>query len=101
MKNFIFLFSFATSSLVSFNLLAEQTAIQSNQQQQEQLENKSFSEAELAQMLAPILVGIYLGKWADKFFLTEKVFAISLTLLGVFIGMFLIIKEVISMSENE
>ncbi len=53
MKNFIFLFSFVAISLVSFNLLAEQTTIQSNQQQ-EQLDNPSFSEAELAQMLAPI-----------------------------------------------
>jgi hypothetical protein len=51
MKNLIFLFSFVASSLVSFNLLAEQTAIQSNQQQPEK---QSFSEAELAQMLAPI-----------------------------------------------
>ncbi len=54
MKNFIFLFSFVASSLFSFNLLAEQTAIESNQQQQEQLDNPTFSEAELAQMLAPI-----------------------------------------------
>jgi len=54
MKNIIFLFSFAASSLVSFNLLAEQEFSQSNQRQQEQLEQQPFSEAELAQMLAPI-----------------------------------------------
>jgi len=54
MKNFFFLFSIAASTLVSFNLLAEQEFSQSNQRQQEQLEQQPFSEAELAQMLAPI-----------------------------------------------
>jgi hypothetical protein len=54
MKKFIFLFSFITSSLVSFNLLAEQIAEQSNQQQQVQAESQPFNEDELAQMLAPI-----------------------------------------------
>ncbi|MFB1000794.1 MAG: DUF3300 domain-containing protein, partial [Colwellia sp.] len=54
MKNIIFLLSVATSSLASFNLLAEQTFAQSNQQEQIQQQEKSFSEAELAQMLAPI-----------------------------------------------
>lgn len=54
MKNAIFLLSFATSSLVSFNLFAEQTFAQSNSQEQTQPKEKSFSEAELAQMLAPI-----------------------------------------------
>ncbi|NQZ24551.1 MAG: DUF3300 domain-containing protein [Colwellia sp.] len=54
MKNFIFLFSFIASSLVSFNLLAEQTPRLSNQQQQVQAETQPFSEDELAQMLAPI-----------------------------------------------
>jgi hypothetical protein len=54
MKNIIFLFSFTASSLVSFNLLAEQDFSQSNLQQQEQVEKQSFSEEELAQMLAPI-----------------------------------------------
>ncbi|NQZ90562.1 MAG: DUF3300 domain-containing protein [Colwellia sp.] len=54
MKNAIFLLSIATSSLVSFNLFAEQTFAQSNLQEQTQLQEKSFSEAQLAQMLAPI-----------------------------------------------
>jgi hypothetical protein len=54
MKNVIFLLSFATSSLASFNLFAEQTFAQSNLQEQAQFQEKSFSEAELAQMLAPI-----------------------------------------------
>jgi len=54
MKNFIFLFSFIASSLASFNVLAEQTAIQSDQPQQVQTDNQPFSEDELAQMLAPI-----------------------------------------------
>jgi len=54
MKNAMFLLSFAASSLVSFNLLAEQTFAQSPLQEQAQLQEKSFSEAELAQMLAPI-----------------------------------------------
>ena len=54
MKNAIFLLSFATSSLVSFNLFAAQTFTQSNSQEQTQPQEKSFSEAELAQMLAPI-----------------------------------------------
>jgi len=53
MKNLIFLFSFAASSLLSFNLLAEQEFSQSSDQQA-QSEQKPFSEAELAQMLAPI-----------------------------------------------
>jgi hypothetical protein len=52
MKKVIFLLGFAASALVSFNLLAEQTLAQSNYQNQ--VEEKSFSEAELAQMLAPI-----------------------------------------------
>jgi len=51
MKNFIFLFSLAASALISFNLLAEQTNVKTNQQQ---LEVQPFSEAQLAQMLAPI-----------------------------------------------
>ena len=54
MKNVIFLLSFATSSLASFNLFAEQTFAQSNLQEQAQFQEKFFSEAELAQMLAPI-----------------------------------------------
>jgi hypothetical protein len=54
MKNAIFLLSFATSSLVSFNLFAEQTFAQLNSQEQTLQQEKSFSEAELAQMLAPI-----------------------------------------------
>ena len=54
MKNIIFLLSVATSSLASFNLLAEQTFTQANQQEQIKQQEKSFSEAELAQMLAPI-----------------------------------------------
>jgi hypothetical protein len=52
MKNVMFLLGFAASALVSFNLLAEQTLAQSNHQ--DQVQEKSFSEAELAQMLAPI-----------------------------------------------
>jgi hypothetical protein len=54
MKNAIFLLSFATSSLVSFNSFAVPTFVQSNQQEQTQQQEKSFSEAQLAQMLAPI-----------------------------------------------
>jgi hypothetical protein len=54
MKNLIFLFSFTASSLVSFNLFAEQEVVQSNTHQQVQQENEPFSDAELAQMLAPI-----------------------------------------------
>ncbi len=45
MKNFIFLFSLVFSTLVNFSVLAEQSPSQEAQQ---------FSEAELAQMLAPI-----------------------------------------------
>ena len=52
MKNVMFLFAFAGSALVSFNLLAEQTLAKSNHQGQ--VQEKSLSEAELAQMLAPI-----------------------------------------------
>jgi hypothetical protein len=54
MKNFIFLFSLTASSLMSFNSLAVQEFSQSNIQQQEQPDKEPFSEAELAQMLAPI-----------------------------------------------
>jgi hypothetical protein len=51
MKNFIFSFSFAVSALVSFNVLAENIPTQPYLMQHEQ---QSFSDAELAQMLAPI-----------------------------------------------
>jgi hypothetical protein len=51
MKDFIFSFSFAVSALVSFNVLAENLSTQPYLEQQEQ---QSFSDAELAQMLAPI-----------------------------------------------
>lgn len=51
MKDFIFSFSFAVSALVSFNVLAENLSTQPYIEQQEQ---QSFSDAELAQMLAPI-----------------------------------------------
>ena len=54
-----------------------------------------------AQMLAPILVGIYLGKWLDEQMDTEKAWTIGLTLFGVFSGMFLVIKEVISLGKDE
>lgn len=53
-----------------------------------------------AQILAPILVGIYLGKWIDEYFGTEK-WAIILTLFGVFSGMYLVIKSVINMSNED
>jgi len=49
MKNFIFLFSFIFSTLVSFTAFSQQ-----DYQQEHQLEKQAFSEAELAQMLAPI-----------------------------------------------
>ncbi|MBA6337656.1 DUF3300 domain-containing protein [Colwellia sp. BRX8-7] len=52
MKKVTFLFSFA--ALVSFNLYAEYQPSQSALQQQVQQEQQLFSEAELAQMLAPI-----------------------------------------------
>jgi hypothetical protein len=54
MKNVKFLLSFASSLLVSFNLFAEQTFVQSDQQVQIQQQEKLLSEAQLAQMLAPI-----------------------------------------------
>jgi hypothetical protein len=54
MKKIIFLFSFAASSLFSFDLLAEQTFGQSITSDQVQQQEKSFNEDELAQMLAPI-----------------------------------------------
>ena len=54
-----------------------------------------------AQMLAPILVGMYLGKWLDNYLNIEKTWAIILMLLGVFAGLYLVIKEVITMSKDE
>ena len=65
MKNFIFVFSFAFafvfSSLVSFDALSQQNDLiekqqsyQQDFQQVKQQEEQQFSEAELAQMLAPI-----------------------------------------------
>lgn len=52
MKNLILVFSLAASTLLSFNALAEHDTSQPTLQQ-EQLE-QPFSEAQLAQMLAPI-----------------------------------------------
>jgi len=49
MKNFIFLFSLVFSVLVSFSVFPQQDYQQNYQQEKQQ-----FSEAELAQMLAPI-----------------------------------------------
>jgi len=60
MKNFIFLFSFTFSTLVSFTVFSQQDYQQDYQQEKQekqqgqQQENQHFSEAELAQMLAPI-----------------------------------------------
>jgi hypothetical protein len=57
MKDFIFSFSFAVSALISLNVLAENLPTQpylEQQEQQEQREQQLFSDAELAQMLAPI-----------------------------------------------
>jgi len=54
MKNFIFLFSLTASSLMSFSLLAAQEFSQSDIKKQELADIQPFSEAELAQMLAPI-----------------------------------------------
>jgi len=53
MKHFIFLFSFVFSALGSFTAFSQQE-YQQNYQQKTQQEEQQFSEAELAQMLAPI-----------------------------------------------
>lgn len=49
MKNLIFLFGFAFCTIVSFAAISQEDL-----QQQMQVEEQSFTEAELAQMLAPI-----------------------------------------------
>lgn len=54
-----------------------------------------------AQILAPILVGVFLGKYLDEYFGYNKLFKISLTLFGVFAGMYIVIKEVISINKDE
>lgn len=56
MKNFIFLFSLVITALVSFTVVSAQafTQQEQNPQQQISLEKQLFSEAKLAQMLAPI-----------------------------------------------
>ncbi len=60
MKNFIFLFSLVLTTLVSFTVVSAQAFVQQEQNPQRQsqqhtsTEEQSFSEAELAQMLAPI-----------------------------------------------
>jgi len=56
MKNFIFLLSVVLATLVSFTVVSAQAFVQQEQnpQQHTSTEEQPFSEAELAQMLAPI-----------------------------------------------
>lgn len=53
------------------------------------------------QMLAPIIVGIFAGKYLDKTFDTGKTWSAILTLTGVFGGMYLVIKEIMNISKDK
>lgn len=44
-------------------------------------------------MLGPVLVGLFLGKWLDQVFNKFPLFTISLTMFGVFTGIWSIIKK--------
>jgi len=44
-------------------------------------------------MLSPVLVGLFAGKWLDEALKTFPLCTISLTMLGVFTGIWSIIKK--------
>lgn len=44
-------------------------------------------------MAATILVFALLGRWLDGYFLTGQILTVSLTLVGVFGGMYLALKD--------
>jgi uncharacterized membrane protein YfcA len=44
-------------------------------------------------MIASILLGVYGGKWIDNRIGTEKIFTALLALFGVFISIYLVIKD--------
>ncbi len=54
------------------------------------------------QMAITIYLGVYFGKWLDGKFLNDtNLFTIIFSLLGVFASLYLVIKNVLSISKEE
>lgn len=54
-----------------------------------------------AQMGATIFLGAYLGKWLDEKYPSDKKwFTMGLTILSVFIALYLVIKQVNNLNED-
>jgi F0F1-type ATP synthase assembly protein I len=53
------------------------------------------------QMGVIIVVFAYIGKWLDDEYLTETIFTIIFTLLGVFLALYNVISQVNKMNKDE
>jgi F0F1-type ATP synthase assembly protein I len=67
-----------------------------NKKRKESLNNLARYSGIGAQVAVPVVLGLLAGRWLDNHFLTKQpLFTAGLALLGVFIGLYIVFRDIL------